>query len=325
MRARLSDSSPHQPVQPRPVAGLVTNLQKCSLHDGPGIRTTVFLKGCPLACAWCHNPENLSPQPQVVTIETRCIRCGQCVEACPQHPVQPSIFDPNTGDPEPSRSPPDCLRCGACVEACPTGARTLLGRRLTVAEVLEQVCADRLFYEESGGGLTVSGGEPMLQFEFLHALLAAARAQSLHTALDTCGFGPPEQLLQLLPLVDLFLYDLKLMDERRHLELTGVSNRLILDNLRLLAEHQACLWLRIPIIPGVNDTPAELDAIARFAARLPGVQQVNLLPYHATGRTKANRLHQPTPLPNLNPPTPEFLARAIRDFADHGLAAKIGG
>jgi pyruvate formate lyase activating enzyme len=253
VRAKLSGPSHPPPVESVPVLGLVTSIRKFSLHDGPGIRTTVFLKGCPLACAWCHNPENISPLPQVITLESRCVRCGQCIEACPQHPSSTALFEVSARAAQPLQSPPNCLRCGACVESCPTGARTLLGRRLSAAEVLDEVRADRLFYEESGGGLTVSGGEPLGQFDFLRVLLEAAHAQGLHTALDTCGFGPPHQLLQLLPLVDLFLYDLKLIHEQRHIEFTGVSNRRILDNLRLLAGHQAELWLRIPIVPGVND------------------------------------------------------------------------
>jgi pyruvate formate lyase activating enzyme len=320
-----SGGSLNEAVHAGPVTGLITNIQKCSLHDGPGIRTTVFLKGCPLSCAWCHNPENIDRQPEVVTLESRCVRCGQCVAACPQPPPQRVASDPETGMRRPLITPPDCLRCGACVEACPSGARTMLGRRLTVGEVLEEVGADRLFYEQSGGGLTVSGGEPLLQFEFVQALLEGARARGLHTALDTCGLAPPQHLLALLPFVDLFLYDVKLMDEARHVEFTGVSNRLILDNLRLLARQGAPLWLRIPIIPGVNDHASDLAQLARFAIELGGVQQVNLLPYHSTGRVKFGRLNLPSPLPDLEPPTSEAMRAALRHFTDCGLCAKMGG
>ena len=300
--------------------GLVTNLQRYALQDGPGIRTTVFLKGCPLACTWCHNPENISRQPQVMVVETRCLRCGECLAACPQPSAAALAPDPET-----LRAPAGCTHCGACVDACPTGARTLLGREWTVEEVMNAVVRDRLFYESSGGGLTVSGGEPLLQFDFLRALLAAAKAEEIHTALDTCGFAPEGRLLELLPLVDLFLYDLKAINEEQHLQLTGVSNRLILDNLRRLADRQAQLWLRIPIVPGVNDDPAELELLARFAASLGRVQQVNLLPYHKTGIGKVHRLNQVYTLDHVVPPSPERMLELVGIFIAQGLDAKIGG
>jgi pyruvate formate lyase activating enzyme len=300
--------------------GLVTNIQRYALQDGPGIRTTVFLKGCPLACAWCHNPENISRQPQVMVVETRCLRCGECLAACPQPSAAVLAPDPVT-----LRAPAGCTHCGACVDACPTGARTLLGQEWTVEEVMNAVVRDRLFYESSGGGLTVSGGEPLLQFDFLQALLAAAKAEEIHTALDTCGFAPEGRLLELLPLVDLFLYDLKAINEEQHLRLTGVSNRLILDNLRRLADLQAQLWLRIPIVPGVNDDPAELELLAQFAASLGRVRQVNLLPYHTTGIGKVHRLHQVYALDHVVPPSPERMLELAGIFIAQGLNAKIGG
>lgn len=300
--------------------GLVTNVQRYALQDGPGIRTTVFLKGCPLACAWCHNPENIQRQPQVVVVETRCLRCGACLAACPQPPA--ATLPP---EPDPLRVPAGCTHCGACVEACPTGARELLGREWTVEEVMKAVVRDRLFYESSGGGLTVSGGEPLLQFDFLRALLAAAKAEEIHTALDTCGFAPEGKLLELLPLVDLFLYDLKALDEERHRRLTGVSNRLILDNLRRLAASSAQLWLRIPIVPGVNDDSAELERLARFAASLGRVRQVNLLPYHKTGIGKVHRLNQVYALDHVVPPSPVRMQELAGVFIAQGLNAKIGG
>lgn len=299
--------------------GRITRIQKYALEDGPGIRSTVFLKGCPLSCPWCHNPENIRHQPEIILLETRCIRCGQCLAVCP------SASRPETPVVTPIHVPVDCLRCGACVEACPTGARTLLGREYEVDQLLAEILRDRPFYEESGGGLTLSGGEPMAQFAFVRDLLAAARAEGLHTALDTCGYAPGSQFMELLPSVDLFLYDLKLLDDDRHRQFTGVSNDVILDNLRLLNTQRAVIWLRVPVVPGFNDSPADLEAIAQFAASLPAVQRVNLLPYHRSALQKFQRLNRPYPLRSTTAPSAEQMARAAGQFTCHGLTVRIGG
>lgn len=203
-------------------SGLVFNIQKYSIQDGPGIRTTVFLKGCPLRCWWCHNPESLSPKPEIVILEARCRLCGECLQVCPND----AIFAENGGfryDVE------ACALCGTCVEACPSGARQMVGTRMTVPEVMAEISKDRIFYDDSRGGVTFSGGEPLMQPRFLRDLLAACRAQSIHTTVDTCGFGTREYLLSIAPLTDLFLYDLKAIDEAKHLQYTGVSNSSILD------------------------------------------------------------------------------------------------
>lgn len=306
-------------------SGLVTNIQRYALEDGPGIRTTVFLKGCPLVCAWCHNPENISRQPEIVILESRCIRCGRCLQSCPQLPPTTSAPRPGLITPDALRAPADCRHCGACVDACPTGARTLMGREYSRDELLTIILADRPFYEESGGGLTLSGGEPMAQFSFVHDLLAAAKAEGVHTAMDTCGFAPEHQLLEVLPLVDLFLYDLKILADDQHRQFTGVSNGRILENLRTLDAHRAMLWLRIPIVPGVNDDPAQLEALAAFAATLASVRQVNLLPYHRTALVKFQRLHRPYSLEATGAPTAEMMDRAAAPFQRLGLPTRIGG
>lgn len=298
-------------------SGLVFHIQKYSLQDGPGIRTTVFLKGCPLCCAWCHNPESQSPRPEIIVVEGRCIACGQCHLICP-------FAQAVEEGPLPARVP-DCTLCGECASACPTGARQMVGQRMTVAEVTDAVLQDRVFYEDSAGGVTVSGGEPLMQPQFLKALLGACRVQGLRTAVDTCGFACTDVLREVAPLTDLILYDLKSMDDVTHRHYTGVSNAPILANLRALDEIHAHLWLRVPIIPGINDSEQSLEAVARFAATLSSLRQVNLLPYHKIGVHKFRRLGQKYALEGVEPPSPERMDRALNLFRDHGLTTKVGG
>jgi len=293
------------------VKGRVFNLQRYSLHDGPGIRTTVFLKGCPAHCLWCHNPESQAFGPEVVKIETRCAGCGTCAAVCP-HGAPP----PGSGL---------CTACGECIEACPAGARELAGREITVNEVMDEVRRDRIFFQESGGGVTFSGGEPLAQLGFLRALLAASRAHDLHTAVDTCGFAPPDDLLGLVPLVDLFLFDVKLVDDARHREMTGLPTGPILANLRALVAAHPSVWVRVPIVPGHTDDDEGVDAIAEIVAGLTGVRQVSLLPYHGSGAAKARRLGRPSPLESLAPPSPERMEALAGLFRNRGLAVSIGG
>ena len=293
-----------------PVRGRVFDVQRFSVHDGPGIRTTVFLKGCPARCLWCHNPESQSSAPEVLVVETRCVSCGTCRTVCP-HGAPP----PGSGL---------CTACGACVEACPAGARRLAGHETTVGAVIEEVLRDRVFYEESGGGVTFSGGEPLAQPEFLEALLEACRAAGIRTAVDTCGFAPRECLLALAPLVDLFLFDVKLVDDARHRDLTGLAAAPILENLRALAAVHGNVWIRIPVVPGHTDAESDIAATASLVAGLPGVRQVSLLPYHRTGAAKSRRLGREYPLDALAPPSPERLAQLATLFHRHGLAVRIG-
>jgi pyruvate formate lyase activating enzyme len=292
------------------ITGRVFDVQRYSLHDGPGIRTTVFFKGCPARCLWCHNPESQSFAPEVLVVDTRCVSCGSCATVCP-HGAPP----PGSGR---------CTACGACVDACPAGARRLAGREASVGEVMDEVLRDRVFYEESGGGVTFSGGEPLAQPEFLGALLEACRAAGLHTAVDTCGFSPRERLLALAPLADLFLFDVKLVDDARHRDLTGLPAAPILENLRSLAAVRADVWIRVPVVPGHTDGEADLAATASLVAGLPGVRRVSLLPYHRTGAAKARRLGRAYPLDALAPPSPERLETLAALFRDRGLAVQIG-
>jgi pyruvate formate lyase activating enzyme len=215
--------------------------------------------------------------------------------------------------------------CGACVEACPTQGRQIVGQELSVSQVLETVLQDQIFYEESGGGVTFSGGEPLSQPGFLRSLLEACRGRGVHTTVDTCGLARAEDVLAVVALTDLFLYDLKFMDDAKHRRYTGVSNALILENLQALGRSHGRIWLRVPIIPGINDDPADLEAAARFAAGIPGVQQVNLLPFHRTGLPKSLRLGQDSGLEEVQPPSTIAMNRAMDIFTRAGLAVKQGG
>jgi pyruvate formate lyase activating enzyme len=291
--------------------GRVFDIQRYSLHDGPGIRTTVFLKGCPARCLWCHNPESQSFDPEVLVFERRCAHCGTCVTVCPE------------GAPSPGSGL--CAACGACVEACPAGARELAGREMTVDEVLAEVRKDRVFYEESGGGVTLSGGEPLSQIAFVVALLEALRREGLGTAVDTCGFAPRESLLRLVPLVDVFLFDVKLVDDERHRALTGLPSGPILENLKALATAHGDVRVRIPVVPGYTDGVADLGVTAAFLAELPGVRRIDLLPFHRTGAAKARRLGRPYALESLLPPAARQIESLAGIFRAQGLTVSIGG
>jgi pyruvate formate lyase activating enzyme len=293
------------------VTGRVFDVQRYSLHNGPGIRTTVFLKGCPARCLWCHNPESQAFGPELVRIESRCASCGTCVSVCPH------------GAPPPGSSL--CTACGACVEACPACARQLAGREMSVAEVMAEVVKDRVFYEESAGGATFSGGEPLAQLAFLTALLEACRAEGITTAVDTCGFAAREALLRLVPLVDLFLFDVKLLDDARHREWTGLPVAPILENLRALVAAGAAVRARIPLVPGHTDAEPDLRASAALLASLPGLQGVDLIPFHRTAAAKARRLGRDYPLQSVPPPPPERMELLAGLFRERGLAVSIGG
>lgn len=290
------------------MTGLVFDIQRFSVHDGPGIRTTVFLKGCPARCPWCHNPESQSRAPELLTFPGRCVSCGTCLTTCP------------TGT-DPAR----CTACGQCADTCPAGARQLAGREMTTSEVMAVVHRDRVFYEESGGGVTFSGGEPLAQAPFLAALLEAAKADGFSTAVDTCGFAPASVLLALAPLVDLFLYDIKLLDATRHLQVVGVPLGPILTNLEALSRAGARLWIRVPIVPTLTDGEAGLAAIAQLAARLGTIERVSLLPYHATGSGKFVRLGKTYALADVRPPASADMANLATLFRARGLDVRIGG
>lgn len=298
--------------------GRVFNIQRCSVHDGPGIRTTVFFKGCPLSCAWCHNPEGIDPEPELLLDRERCLGCGACSDPCPL--------------PEGGAAPPGepwdearCLRCGSCVAACPTGARTLAGRSHGVGELVELVARDRPFFEASGGGVTFSGGEPLSQPAFLAACLRECRSRGLHTAVDTCGAAARGTVLEIAALADLVLYDLKLMDPEAHLRHTGAGNRAILDNLRALSAGATEIRVRVPLVPGINDGAADLEAVAAFLKSLPRRHPVDVLPYHRTAAAKTARLAGGRSFAGFETPSPEVLEAARARFERAGLETTTGG
>jgi len=297
--------------------GVVLRLERFAIHDGPGIRTTVFLKGCPLQCAWCHSPESQDMAPEFMPLADRCVRCGACTDACPHHAVRPAAEALEV-------APPGCTTCGRCASACPSGARELVGYRSTVPELLALVERDRIFYDESGGGVTFSGGEPLMQPEFLVGAVEACSDSGMHVAVDTCGLGDTDALLDVARTADLFLFDLKIMDEDRHRAYTGASNTRILQNLERLAGVHRDIVVRFPLIPGVTDDDENVKAIGAFLASLP-LTRIDVLPYHRAGLAKYHRLLRPYALADTQVPAPGAVARASRILEGCGLIVHPGG
>jgi len=299
------------------IAGRIFDIQRFAIHDGPGIRTTVFLKGCPLRCAWCQNPESISLEGEVFFTPSRCGLCGACVKAC-RHGAQ------RIEDGRRVYDRARCVRCGACVKACLSEALELAGRDATVGEVLDVVERDRPFYDTSGGGATLSGGEPLMQPEFAAAFLREAKRRDLHTCLDTTGYAPWSVLEGVRPHTDLFLYDVKLLDDGEHRRFTGVGNGEILDNLRRLVAAGANVVLRCPIIPTVNDSPEHLARLAGFVRGLDPSPPCNVLPYHHLAASKYERLGRVYPLAELKT-APEESARAwVEQLNSLGVKTSLG-
>ena len=303
------------------IEGWIWDIKKYALHDGPGIRSTVFLKGCPLHCVWCCNPESQRFSPQVIWDKEKCLHCELCVDTCPHQAV---AFD-ELGNREVDQE--RCEVCGLCAERCPGEAAVLAGRRVTVGEVLDEVGKDAVYYSRSGGGLTLSGGEPLAQPDFAYHLLRAYKTSEhgLHATVDTCGSVPWSNFGRVLPYVDLFLYDVKHMDPEKHHRFTGVCNKPILENLKRLDETAKKVIIRVPLIPGCNDDENNIRRTAEFARSLPKIDRVDLLPYHRLGEPKYGRLAVDYFLHDAKTQTQAVVERLKTIVEDYGLKVRIGG
>lgn len=300
----------------------VTNIQKYSIHDGDGIRTTVFFKGCHLRCWWCHNPETQKFEPELQVDTPKCTGCGRCAAVCPQGAITISSEGKAVTDRE------KCTVCGKCENACLGNYRTVVGKEYTVKELVKICMQDQMFYEESGGGVTLSGGEVMaMDPEYIQAVVKALYREGVDVTIDTCGQAPYSNYEAILPYVHTWLYDIKVMDEEKHKKYIGMSNKVILDNLKGIAKAGARIYARIPVIKEVNGDHESMQAIIDFLKendiRPP---QVNLLPYHSTGSHKYGKLGRKYPAEELTVPTDEEMQSFVRQWNDAGFAnVKIGG
>ena len=295
---------------------LIFDIKRYAIHDGPGIRTTLFLKGCPLRCVWCHNPESLAYRPEVGFYREKCVACGTCASVCPE-----SAIRMKDGIPETERS--RCTGCFACADACPADARTGYGALREVGELAGKLLQDRAFFENSGGGVTISGGEPLCQIDFVVEVLQGLKANGIHTALDTTGFAPWETVERTTPYVDLYLYDLKHMDSAKHKATVAVPNERIKENAQKLAQAGKKLQVRIPVIPRFNEDEENIRATAEFCVGLgDAVEVVQLLPYHNMGVMKYLRISDGKPL-EATPPSDEKMAHLRDIMASYGLNVTI--
>lgn len=305
------------------VTGTVFNIQTYSIHDGPGIRVTVFLKGCQLRCKWCANPESNETFPQLMTYSSKCTGCGACFSACPKNAISLNI---EGGKGREITDRKLCVNCGKCIEACPNEAREIAGKTMTVRQVLDKVLKDKLFIDASGGGMTISGGEPLMHPEFTACLLYAAQGAGLHTAIESCSFASPGIVDEVFKYVDLGLLDIKHMDSAEHRRLTGVPNETILANIRHIHNDlHVPVIIRVPTIPGYNDSDENIAATARFTAEELGTDiAVHLLPYHRLGESKNESLGKKMDL-STDIPSDEHMQHLLSIVGSYGLQGQIGG
>ncbi len=300
------------------LTALIFDIKKFAIHDGPGIRTTVFFKGCPLACWWCHNPEAMLHKRELVFFEGKCISCGECFEVCPEqaHEQLPDGSRVYHRD--------KCLLCGKCADVCYAEALVMEGREVTVDELMVELRKDAPFYENSNGGITLSGGEPTRQHEFALALLKKCKAEGFHTAVDTAGQTPWRILAGILPYVDLVLFDIKHIDETDHKKHTGVPNRLILENLAKIGDSGTDIEIRMPIIPGINDAEEIIGRTAEYLIDIKGITRIELLPYHKLGESKWSRLDREYKLRDLEPPGSEHMGALAEVIRSYGMEVHVG-
>lgn len=296
---------------------LLFNIQKFSVHDGPGIRTTIFFKGCPLRCQWCHNPESQSFQKELLIHKERCSQCGQCEIHCKQQAMQTIngkvFYDTNV-----------CNYCEECIDFCCTNAREMVGREYTVAELMIEIQKDRAFYEQSGGGVTLSGGEVMAQIDFVEELVQSCAEQGISVVIDTCGYAPKESFLRIIENVDLFLYDLKMMEPKQHQQYIGQDNTLILENLKMLSNQGANIQLRLPLIEGINTTDEHIQQIISFISGLM-IRSISLLPYHHMAKDKYKKMRMEYSEGKFFTPSDERLQEIQAMFREKKYQVKIGG
>lgn len=298
---------------------LIFDIKRYAINDGPGIRIVIFFKGCNLHCAWCHNPESISAKPEKMYAPSKCIQCGSCVEACPENAItltSEGIFTDSEL----------CRLCGRCTDVCPTKAIEMSGRVMSVSEIINIIEKERPFFDQSGGGVTFSGGEPLMHTKLLVELLDECICRGIHTAIDTAGNVSLETLLKVAERANLFLYDLKTMDTNIHKHWIGSGNEKIIHNLQALAETGAHIIIRIPLISGINDDDVNIEKTAVFVASLAGEKkEVHLLPYHAIAQNKYVKLGKSEQFEKLKEPDKDSLVKAIQKFADFGIKASIGG
>jgi pyruvate formate lyase activating enzyme len=299
---------------------VIFDIQKFSVHDGPGIRTLVFFKGCLLRCLWCCNPESQLKEPQLVFYPERCIRANKCWQVCPTHAISVEgnrlILDKTA-----------CNLCGKCVEACYAGAWKIFGMEVDVDYVMKEIEKDIPFYRNSGGGVTFGGGEPLLYPDFVNAVAGCCQEEGIHTAIETCGYAPWKNFEKALDNIDLVMFDIKHIDPQRHKELCGRSNKLIRDNLKQLSRRGGVeVVVRLPVIPGLNDSEENLKDTAEFVASLDGnIKRIELLPYHRFGEKKYERLGREYVLAGLQIPDEEHMQHLKGLMEGYGVAIKVGG